>query len=200
MNKRIIGMLGVIGSGKGSIGDYLVSAHNFHKLSFADSLKDSVSAIFRWPRNLLEGDTVESREWRENRDEWWSNKFGHTVTPRWVLQNLGTDVLRNHFFDNIWIASLEKKLEDIKTDVVITDVRFPNEIQLLRDMGGQLWHVSRADPPIWWTVAVNAPDSMPAQFPNIHSSEYLWAQHGPFISIRNDGDLRDLYKKIDELL
>ena len=59
---KIIGVCGLIGGGKGTVADILVSNHNFQKISFADPLKDMISNVFNWPRHLLEGDTKESRD------------------------------------------------------------------------------------------------------------------------------------------
>ena len=82
-------MCGLIGSGKGTVADRLVSNHNFTKLSFADKLKDGVAAIFEWPRDMLEGDTEKSRAWREQPDKFWSQELGENITPRYVLQKFG---------------------------------------------------------------------------------------------------------------
>ena len=68
----IVGVCGLIGSGKGTVADILVEEYDFKKISFADSLKDAVAVLFKWPRHLLEGDTEESRFWREQPDEFWS--------------------------------------------------------------------------------------------------------------------------------
>ena len=57
----IIGICGLIGSGKGTVADVLVEEHKFEKISFADKLKDSVSILFDWPRDMLEGETPDSR-------------------------------------------------------------------------------------------------------------------------------------------
>ena len=61
----IIGLSGNIGSGKDTIANYLVDKYNFRKVSFASKLKDIVSILYDWDRIMLEGNTPESREWRE---------------------------------------------------------------------------------------------------------------------------------------
>jgi hypothetical protein len=62
---NIIGICGPIGSGKDTIADILIKERGYIKLSFASALKDAVSAIFGWDRNMLEGADSESRLWRE---------------------------------------------------------------------------------------------------------------------------------------
>ena len=59
----IIGVVGFIGSGKGTVADILQNDYGYQKISFADSLKDTVASVFSWPRELLEGDTDVSRMW-----------------------------------------------------------------------------------------------------------------------------------------
>ncbi len=49
----IIGICGLIGSGKDTIAEYLIKEHNYIKLSFADKLKDSVATMFDWDRELF---------------------------------------------------------------------------------------------------------------------------------------------------
>ena len=100
----VIGICGLISSGKDTIADYLIKEHNFHKISFADKLKDSVATMFSWDRELLDGKTIESREWREQVDSYWSAETGRTITPRLVLQEFGTECMRNGFYDGIWVS------------------------------------------------------------------------------------------------
>ena len=106
----IIGICGLIGSGKGSVADILVEEHNFKKISFADKLKDGVASVFDWDRQMLEGDTDDSRKWREEKDNFWSKETGETITPRLVLQLFGTDCMRSGFFDGIWVSLVKKHL------------------------------------------------------------------------------------------
>jgi hypothetical protein len=200
MSQKIIGIVGFIGSGKGTVGNYLVNNYKFKSVSFASSLKDVTAAIFGWPRTLLEGDTEESREWREQVDTYWSKKLGCQITPRQALQQLGTDVIRNNFFDNIWVASLERKIMQEPGNIVVTDARYPNEIEMIRKMNGELWWVQRGDLPQWYQCALHLPLNMPSAWPSVHSSEYIWVSCGPFSLIKNDGSLEDLYKQVVDAL
>ena len=85
----IVGLVGFIGSGKGTVASQLVDDYNFRQDSFASTLKDACSVIFGWPRHMLEGDTKESREWREVVDPWWSKKLSMpNFSPRLALQAL----------------------------------------------------------------------------------------------------------------
>lgn len=199
MTQKIVGILGFIGSGKNTVGNHLVNSHGFQSASFAESLKDAISAIFGWPRDMIEGSTSQSRIWREEPDIYWSKKMGRTVTPRWVLQHLGTNVLRDRFFDDIWIASLEHKIKQTSRNVVITDVRFPNEIKMIRENNGMLIWVKRGELPTWYNCALHTPDSMPGIYPTVHSSEYMWVSQGPFSCIDNNETITQLHQQVDAL-
>ena len=75
----LIGICGLIGSGKDTVASRLVKKHGFKRDSFAKSLKDAVGDIFNWDRKLLEGKTKKSREWREQPDKFWSEKMGKEI-------------------------------------------------------------------------------------------------------------------------
>ena len=124
----ILGVTGFIASGKDTVADYLCTFHGYKRISFAASLKDAIASIFGWDRELLEGTTKSSREWREQVDPWWSERLGKEITPRYILQYWGTEVCRNGFHPDIWVASVENKLRKSTDNIVITDCRFANEI------------------------------------------------------------------------
>ena len=152
----IIGITGLKSSGKDTTGDLICSIDPlFKKESFANILKDMVAILFGWDRGALQGSTEKSRAWREQPDEFWSKKLGREYTPRKALQELGTDVFRNHFFQDIWVAALEKKLGSSKGNYVITDVRFPNEIDMIKQLGGKIIRVERGTLPSWFNEASN---------------------------------------------
>ena len=192
----IIGICGLIGSGKGTVADILEQEHGFTKISFADSLKDAVAAVFSWPRNLLEGDTDDSRAWREQVDTWWADRLGiPNLTPRWVLQQWGTEVCRSSFHDEIWIASMERKLSS-DINYVVPDTRFPNEINLIKKLGGQVWPVERGPRPSWFEK-YQLGGSPPS---DIHASEWAWIRSKFEHNIKNNATLEQLKQTVVGLI
>lgn len=198
----IIGVLGFAGSGKGTVSDILIRDHGFTRLSFADPVKDATSAVFGWPRYLLEGDTKESREFRETRDEFWSARLGCDVTPRWAMQRMGTEAGRNVFHNELWIHALEKRIQDA-TNVVIPDVRFPNEMDFIRDQKGFLVRVERRDNPDWYDTALranreNKPELMEPY--GIHYSEWAWIGQPYSYTLYNESTIPMLEADVKHLL
>lgn len=206
----IIGFVGFIGSGKDTAADYLVNFHGFRRDSFANTLKDAVACVFGWDRTLLEGRTKEAREWREQRDEWWSNRLGRDITPRWVLQFWGTEVCRQGFHDDIWIASLENKMRKTTDNIVISDVRFPNEIKAIHNAGGLVIRIKRGDDPEWYDDAVNMNEgkgnmswllsSDRIKRLGIHASETAWVGGAIDNIVYNDSTIDELFNQIKNII
>jgi hypothetical protein len=208
----IIGICGLIGSGKDTIADYLQNIHQFRRESFAHTLKDAVSSVFGWDRELLEGRTKESRAWREQVDAWWADRLNMPdLTPRWVLQYWGTEVARRAFHDDIWIAALENKLRKTRDDIVISDCRFPNEIQAIKNAGGLVIRVVRGPEPEWYALAeiVNRGPTRNTEWSlsksrletyNVHASETAWIGTEFDAVIDNNADgLDNLYAQVRNL-
>ena len=116
MKADIIALMGNKGAGKDTIANMIKkNATQYDKviiMSFADSLKDATSAIFGFDRQMLEGGTVESRNWREKEIPELSEKMGVKVTPRFLLQRIGTNILRKYLYDGIWVDSLLAKIKN----------------------------------------------------------------------------------------
>ena len=206
----IIGLVGLKGCGKDTAADYFITHYdNWIKGSFADSLKDTCACVFGWDRELLEGSTHDSRAWRETVDTWWSEKLNKpNFTPRVALQIVGTDLWRNQFHDGIWLLSFEKKLLTIAENVIITDCRFPNEIDLIQRLEGKIVRVKRGEDPPWWDTAIedNARRDethynpmLPRTYPEVHASESSWAGCTEDHVIVNDGTLEDLEEAVKNL-
>lgn len=213
MNKKgiIIGFSGFISSGKDTAADYLVNFHEFRRESFANTLKDALSAVFGWDRILMEGRTKEAREWREQVDTWWAARLGIPhFTPRWAMQHIGTNVLRESFHDDIWIASLENKLRKTQDNIVISDVRFPNEIKAIQRAGGLVVRIKRGPEPLWYNAAITANHSaIPEQKQKaqeelnrlgVHASESSWVGYKFDWLILNDSTVDELFNQLKNLL
>jgi len=215
----IIGIMGFIGSGKGTVGDILSKEYGFQKMAFADPLKDATSAIFGWKREWLEGDTKESREWREHPDEFWSEALDRPgFTPRLALQLMGTEAGRLVFGDTLWISATKARIDMISKgltkDFVITDVRFPNEIDAIKAWGGHVYRVKRGPEPVFYKTAMvqnttpsrhhhineSSGRTMEAKFPDVHISEWAWIGHPYDGDIENDGTINDLRERVQNIL
>jgi|SRR5690606_22968516 len=205
----IVGLLGFINSGKGTVASQLVSEYNFRQDSFATGLKDACSVIFDWPRHLLEGDTKESREWREIVDPWWSEKLNMpNFSPRLALQVIGTDALRNNFHEDIWFLTLENRIrKNPNQHVVISDVRFPNEIKFIQEKGGKLVRINRGPTPVWYETALLAnrgnslaKEAMTKTYSTAHFSEWAWVGSKIDYELNNDGTLESLNEQVRQVV
>lgn len=186
----IIGVCGYDGSGKSTLARYLVEKYGFIEMSFASLLKDVVAILFDWKRELLEGDTKESREFRETVDAWWSQRLEFPgLTPRKALQFIGTDLFRNHFREDFWIAAVERKLERHHgKDIVFGDCRFPNEMDMIQKLDGRILRVAR----------------LAAVTTLTHISQYAWVDYvktSPIVDcIENDSTIENLCNVVDYVL
>lgn len=225
MERKIIAINGTIGSGKDTFAKSFM-ANGFRRMSFAETLKDAVAAIFGWDREMLEGNTEESRKVRESIDEYWSVELGYDVTPRYILQHLGTNVLREHFCNDLWILSLKRKLLQTEGNLIITDCRFPNEIEMLRKMNATIVEVQRVLP-VWYEdaawynnfleeqyeeiaeknyynesdIEMTISSYMPNSLHDIHESEYAWVGlNNPDYIVHNTDGIEELQQKALDII
>ena len=109
-------------------------------------------------------------------------------TSRYVQQTLGTEWGRELIGQSLWIDIMQRRLEICRKkgfNAIIDDVRFFNEAQMIKSLGGSMWKIVR-------------PGLIP---PKGHASEGSLNDWDGFDHvIVNDGSLQDLYDKIDALL
>ncbi len=202
-----IALIGLIGSGKGTTSDYLTQKYKYETYSFAGPVKDVLSTVFGWDRALLEGDTKESRLFRDTVDVWWSDNLGIPhFTPRIAMQLVGTEMFRGIINDNIWVLNLLKRIEN-KDMVIVSDARFPNEIESLRNDGFTLIRVDGRDKPEWYEIAklansgcAEALEIMKTTYKSVHISEWAWIGTEVDHVLKNDSGINDLYNLIDSYI
>lgn len=200
----LVGICGFQGAGKDTFANLLIENYKYDKLSFASATKDIISIIFGWNRQLLEGDTVASREFRETIDIWWSQKLQiHNLTPRKMLQMIGTDLFRNYFDENIWIRTIEKQIlskfqQNPSANIVLSDCRFPNEIQLVQSLGGKIIYIKRNEPS-WFNDYKNGLESSQANL--LHPSETSWIRENFDYVVSNDFEsIQEFHTEIIHLI
>jgi hypothetical protein len=120
------------------------------------------------------------------------------ITPRLLLQQLGTDCCRNIINENIWVNALmvdyvgEYDLISDRTTYpnwIITDMRFPNEMEAVKERKGITIRVHRD------LHNGNAHIS-----PIPHESEIALDDAKFDYEIINDGTIEDLIEKVREIL
>lgn len=144
----VVGVTGYKGSGKDTVGDYLVTKYGFLKINFADSLKSACKSIFLFNDEQLYGQS------KEIVDQVWG------VTPRSILQHVGTVLFRDKLGElipsldskTIWLKNVllqiralvqNNRAESRTTKVVICDCRFDNEVEMIHLLGGKVFLVFR---------------------------------------------------------
>lgn len=203
---QLVAFVGTQSSGKNTAASVLID-HGFLPFSFADPLKDALAVMFRWPRDMLEGITPESRIWRERVDPWWAERLGISdFSPRYAMRYFGT-LVRSEFNKALWVFNVEHRLSELPLDqrVVLIDIRYPNEIALVRRLGGHIEQIKRGEDP-WWLYAARMvfaePDTVRRQSMIqglqmlVHDSEWAWLECGVDGVTTNDGTILDLQAKI----
>lgn len=172
----IIGLSGLKGSGKSTIAKILCEKHQFIEFSFAAPIKQGL-------KEMLDLTEEQVQVTKEIPDPFWG------VTPRKMLQVIGTDVMRTYLptvlpeLKNIWIRLMEKKVrEHPGQNIVISDCRFLDEAGFIRNMNGTILRVHR---------------------PHILATDFHESERMDFESdydIYNAETIQDLEKSIEQVL
>jgi len=173
----IIGVSGKLGSGKDSVANLIKKYnHKIQQKAFAYKLKEIVSILTSCP--------IEDTMTQEGKNKF-IPEFDMTIGQ--MLQQLGTNVLREGFNKNVWINALLIELKKIEGDYIITDCRFKNEAAAIKNAGGYLIRIERPINPI----AANSNRDL------THPSETDLDDYTEFdVVIQNDSDLISLETKV----
>lgn len=191
----LIGLSGKAGSGKSTVGDYLAGAHGYAQFAFAGALKDIVQAAFHFTdKQMVSG--------KESIDP----RFGKS--PRWCLQHFGTAF--RAIWPAIWIHNLRQEILSFLSmngqhPIVVTDVRFRDEAEAIKGMGGVLVRIKRgktggvqAGTPVPLDACATAPcaTGIPGHISELDLDAYEdWDE-----VIRNDGTLSELASRVEDML
>ena len=131
---KIIGLTGYAQSGKDTLASILVERYGYRRVAFADTIRSFIYEVNPMvacsPTGYLK-DLVNLVGWDKAKQE---------PQVRRILQDVGV-AARNLFGEDFWVNQALKSYDGSK--VVITDVRFINEADAIKSLGGQIWRVKR---------------------------------------------------------
>jgi len=168
----IIGLCGKAGSGKSTVAQYLQENYGFERIAFADSLKEMLlkSGIV-FPSDLAK----------------------KTPYARFLLQRIGTDIMRKQVDSDFWVNKTLIRIGELiskgKKKIVIEDVRFPNEVELIKLYNGKIIKIIR-----------NHNNTLNKENLKNHESESFIDQISADFIINNAGTVNDLYKELEKII
>ena len=169
---KLVALTGAAGSGKSTVAKHLSNQRiPFARTKFSGTLKKMLMQIPDVTTDMIEG------ELKEEPQELFGGK-----TPREVMQTLGTEWGRDSVYSKIWLDSWERSINDL-TYIVVEDLRYLNEAELVKNRGGQIWRIKRPDYKC-----------------NGHISETEMEGIDPDLTIRNSGSVEELHAMIDSIL
>ena len=201
-DKKLIGVLGKKKSGKDTCGNYLIENYKFKRYTFADPIKKITEVLFDFNEDQLNGN-----ECKDSLDFRWY------ITPRDAFQKIGTEFGQNMIYklfpklkqklgdEIIWIRLFKKWYEKNKTsDIVITDVRFPYEIEAIKSLGGIIVKIERDNLPFDDHISERyIDDHISKRYIDDIDNNYLNIDNNYF-NFDNNYKKEDLYSQIDTLI
>lgn len=178
----LLGLGGKLRAGKDEVANHLVERHGYVKLGMSDALLEAalvLDPIVDWD-DFYSGEPVRLSE-RVRRVGYVEAKKNPEV--RRFLQVLGTEFGRNMIDENIWVDIMRRKIRgwlDSGFSVVVTGIRYPNELDMIRRLGGEAWWIDRS-----------------AATGSTHASENSVSPFEFDRIVFNNGTLDDLYRKVD---
>lgn len=187
----VIGLTGKAGHGKDTVAAILHGKYGFKRFAFADRIKETCAVMYNIPLS-----SFHSRELKEKKVD----RYG--LTPREMCQVVGTDIVRNHINKDFWLNSIKYEIEDIVdesksksmfksiTNVVISDLRFDNEAEMIKNINDAAAIIVHVDA----SLRLRSEEKVTG---SNHESENGIHRGLIDIYVDNNGTLDDLYKEID---
>lgn len=177
---KLIGLTGLAGSGKTTVSRYLQRNYCFSTLRFAGPLKAMLWTLYENATDQFFTDVDIARRIDGDLKEEHCPIIG--TTPRHAMQTLGTEWGRNCMSDDFWLRIASGRIDSARGRLVIDDLRFANEGDMIRSKGGIVIAIDRPG------VIVTGGD---------HPSENVVKADA---SITNDGTLEQLQAQVDRLV
>lgn len=172
---KLIGITGKKFCGKDTSVSHLSLLHNVVKYSLAGPLKNDLKNVYK-----LTDEQLNDPLHKEIID----TRYGKT--PRQLMQWYGTDIMR-HIDEDYWVRPFMKfykntVLKNNSVKIIVTDVRFQNEADAIRSLGGDIVKIVRIS--------------------NENIDNHISEQHDflPDIIVYNNGNIQDLQNKLDNIL
>lgn len=212
--KKLIGLGGQLRSGKDTAADYLVAEHGYVKFGMSDALNDFLVAQnpivhFRLETGM-EGLRFTARVLPVRYAEWLA-EHGYVAAKekleefRAIMQRTGTEAGRQVLYENVWVDAIMRKIQASEKPVVVTGIRFDNEVEMIESLGGEtVWvHRSAVSPSKPSTELDEAIARHPAgkgrreahsalqhaSETSVSAADFRW-------TIVNDSTLEELYRQI----
>lgn len=140
----IIGITGYARTGKDSVGKMLVENHGYTRVAFADALKNltlriNPFVVTQSPDGMRLQEVVRDLGWEDAKS---------IPEVRRLLQAVGVGV--RELDPDIWVKQAVRMIDDLQLEaggeavpVVVTDVRFQNEVDALKKLGAVIWRTNR---------------------------------------------------------
>jgi len=180
MKVNLIGISAKAGSGKDTVAKNKID-DGWIRYAFADPLKKFCMEYLGLTYNDVYTEEGKSR---------FNSEWG--MTNREILQKTGTDALRDKFHEQIWIKIAFRKINELLNKhkgVIITDVRFDNEAELIINIGGKVIQIIRENH-----------NSVLSDKEKKHMSEQGIDSKYISHTIYNDSTVENLMKKLNSII
>jgi hypothetical protein len=195
---KLIGIGGHLRSGKDTVADYLVENYSWTKMGMSDVIADALYMLNPWigVNHDADGHPGGVRRYQNIVDQVGYVEAKTNREVRRLLQILGTEVGRKMIDEDVWTNILAQRIHEaqgtdqniILTELVLTGVRYKNEIEMVHRLGGETWWIERPGLPREEEETV------------IHSSENSLGPTDFDLLIVNSGTLNQLYAQVERQL